>query len=82
MRTPDGPWTLVDARGRRAVKGRLRTHAHERLRERQRTTITRFEQRYARTPTSQERAAMAMFPRGYKNPRGTHAVSYTWFHGH
>ncbi|MEX5709090.1 site-specific integrase [Parafrankia sp. FMc6] len=61
---------------------RIPDYTYQRLRERQRTTITRFEQRYARTPTPQERATMAMFPRGYKNPQGTHAVSYTWFHGH
>ncbi|MEU5941225.1 site-specific integrase [Micromonospora sp. NPDC047548] len=61
---------------------RIPDYTYQRLRERQRTTITRFEQRYARTPTHQERATMAMFPRGYKNPHGTYAISHTWFHRH
>lgn len=61
---------------------RIPDYTYQRLRDRQCTTITRFERRYARTPTAPERAAMAMFARGYKNPHGTYAISYTWFHGH
>ncbi len=61
---------------------RIPDYTYQRLRERQRKTVTRFEQRYARTPTQQERTTMALFPRGYKNPRGTYAITYGWFHGH
>ncbi|WP_199180315.1 site-specific integrase [Verrucosispora sp. ts21] len=61
---------------------RIPDFIYQRLRERQRTTIARFEQRYARTLTAQERASMAMFPRAYRNPHGTYAVGLGWFHGH
>lgn len=61
---------------------RIPDYTYQRLRERQRTTIARFEHRYARTPTAQERASMALFPRAYRNPHGTYAITYTWFHGH
>lgn len=61
---------------------RIPDYTYQRLRERQRTTIARFEQRYARTLTAQDRANMALFPRAYRNPHGTYAVGLAWFHGH
>ncbi|GAA4729968.1 site-specific integrase [Phytohabitans rumicis] len=61
---------------------RIPDYTFQRLRDRQRRTITRFQDRYARTPTAAERAKMALFPRGYKNPHGTYAVSHSWFHTH
>jgi integrase len=59
---------------------RIPDYTFQRLRDRQHTTLTRFADRYARTPTAEERATMVLFPRGYKNPHGTYAVSHSWFH--
>ncbi|MGN9913928.1 tyrosine-type recombinase/integrase [Phytohabitans sp. LJ34] len=61
---------------------RIPDYTLQRLRERQRKTVTRFQDRYARTPTAEERATMALFPRGYKNPHGTYPVSHSRFHTH
>jgi len=61
---------------------RIPDFTYQRLLARQQVTLARFEQRYGRKPTSQERAQMALFSRGYKNPRGTYAISLNWFHGH
>jgi len=59
---------------------RIPEHTYRLLQERQRKTLARYEHRYGRLPAPDERPAMALFPRGYKNPRGTYAVCYVWFH--
>lgn len=58
---------------------RIPDYTYQRLRERQRKTINRFEDRYGRTPAPAERGTMALFPRGYRNPRGTYAIGRSWF---
>src|SRR5205814_6685861 len=60
---------------------RIPDYTYQRLRDRQRTTITRFEQRYARTPNARERASMVLFPRACRNPNGAYPIAYSWFHG-
>jgi integrase len=52
----------------------------ERLAGRRETTLSRFIARRGRAPTPAERAAMALFPGRYRNPDGTAAVTYQWFH--
>ena len=52
----------------------------ERLAARRETTVSRFIARHGRAPTAAERAAMALFPGRYRNPDGTAAVTYQWFH--
>jgi len=52
----------------------------ERLAERRETTLSRFIARHGHSPTSQQRAAMALFPGRYRNPDGTAPVTYQWFH--
>ena len=51
-----------------------------RLAARRETTVSRFIARHGRAPTAAERAAMALFPGRYRNPDGTAAVTYQWFH--
>jgi integrase len=41
---------------------RIPDYAYQRLEERRRKTLTRYQNRYGRTPTPGERAAMALFP--------------------
>ena len=57
-----------------------RTAVSERLAARRETTVSRFIARHGRPPTAAERAAMALFPGRYRNPDGTAAVTYQWFH--
>jgi integrase len=52
----------------------------ERLERRRETTLSRFIARHGRAPTAAERAAMALFPGRYRNPDGSAAVTYQWFH--
>ena len=47
-----------------------------RLGARQAKTLNRFEDRYGRPPTAGERAAMALFPTGFRNPRYDKSISY------
>ena len=51
-----------------------------RLAARRETTVSRFIARHGRAPAAAERAAMALFPGRYRNPDGTAAVTYQWFH--
>ena len=51
-----------------------------RLAARRETTVSRFIARHGRAPTTAEREAMALFPGRYRNPDGTAAVTYQWFH--
>ncbi len=51
-----------------------------RLAARRETTVSRFIARHGRAPTAAEREAMALFPGRYRNPDGTAAVTYQWFH--
>lgn len=52
----------------------------ERLAQRRETTLSRFTARHGHAPTSEQRAAMALFPGRYRNPDGATAVTYQWFH--
>ncbi|MET7437427.1 tyrosine-type recombinase/integrase [Streptomyces sp. NPDC005496] len=51
-----------------------------RLQKRQQITLERFEDRHGRQPTAKERAGLALFPSRSRNPKGTMAISYTFFH--
>jgi integrase len=51
-----------------------------RLAARRETTLCHFITRHGHAPTSQQRAAMALFPGRYRNPDGTAPVTYQWFH--
>jgi hypothetical protein len=53
---------------------------YERLAQRRDTTVSRFIARHGRAPTPAERAGMALFPGRYRNPDGSAAVTYQWFH--
>jgi integrase len=59
---------------------RIPEHLYELIRQRQRKTVSRFEGRHGRQPTSEERARMALFPSRIRNPNGQTAISYKWFH--
>jgi len=59
---------------------RIPERLYERLVERQRKTVARFEARHGHSPATQERARMALFPSRMRNPNGEAAVSYAWFH--
>ena len=52
----------------------------ERLAARRETTVSRFTARHGHAPAAGQRAAMALFPGRYRNPDGTAAVTYQWFH--
>jgi len=52
----------------------------ERLAARRETTVARFTARHGYGPAAGQRAAMALFPGRYRNPDGTAAVTYQWFH--
>jgi len=58
---------------------RIPERLHQILAERQRKTVDHFLARYGRTPTSTERAAMALFPSTVRNPDGATALTYHWF---
>jgi integrase len=59
---------------------RIPERLYQRLVERQRKTLARFELRHGRPPAMQERARMALFPSRIRNPNGEVGVSYAWFH--
>ena len=61
---------------------RIPEYIYDRLRERQRTTLTQFEGRNGRLPAPAERSGMALFPSIVRNPAGQRSVSINWFHGH
>ena len=50
------------------------------LQARQHKTLAVFQERNNRPPTSEERAAMALFPTIFRNRDCRHALSYKWFH--
>ena len=52
----------------------------ERLAQRRETTLSRFTAGHGHAPAAGQRAAMALFPGRYRNPGGTAAVTYQWFH--
>lgn len=52
---------------------------YERLDQRRTKTLTRFEHRHGRTPTTAERTAMALFPSLIRNPNGQQPISYGHF---
>ncbi|MFZ0118631.1 MAG: tyrosine-type recombinase/integrase [Pseudonocardiaceae bacterium] len=58
---------------------RIPERLHQILAERQRKTVDHFLARHGRTPTSTERAAMALFPSTVRNPDGATALTYHWF---
>jgi integrase len=60
---------------------RIPEYIYQRLTERQRTTMARFEERHGRQPTEQERARMALFPSHIRNVNSLRSLSYHWFHG-
>jgi integrase len=53
---------------------------YSRLEARRATTLSRFENRHGRQPTTAERATMALFPSGVRNPRYDRSISYSHFH--
>ncbi|MFY1633662.1 tyrosine-type recombinase/integrase [Solwaraspora sp. WMMB335] len=55
---------------------------YDKLRERQRVAIERFEYRHGRPPTDAERARMVLFPSPQRNRYLTRPATYTWFHRH
>ncbi|QKW52664.1 tyrosine-type recombinase/integrase [Streptomyces buecherae] len=59
---------------------RIPERIYQRIRERQRITLGRFEDRHARQPTPAERKQLALFPSHVRNPMGNRAISYTFFH--
>ncbi len=60
---------------------RIPERLHDRLAERQRTTIARFADTHGgQQPSPAEKNAMALFPSTRRNPAGRRPVSYTWFH--
>jgi integrase len=59
---------------------RIPEWTYDRIRQRQRTTLARFEGRHGRPPTRQERDRMALFPSVVRNRAGTDAISMGWFH--
>jgi integrase len=58
---------------------RIPERLHQVLAERQRKTVEHFLARHGRTPTSTERATMALFPSPVRNPDGATALTYHWF---
>jgi len=52
---------------------------YHRLAERRAKTITRFEHRYGRLPTADERARIALFPSTVRNPYQQESISYAFF---
>ena len=58
---------------------RIPERLHQILEERQRKTTARFAAEHGRLPAPHERAAMALFPSGRRNPGATGSLSYPWF---
>ena len=52
---------------------------YDRLDRRRATTLDRFENRHGRPPAAAERAAMALFPSGIRNPRYERSISYNHY---
>jgi integrase len=61
---------------------RIPEYIYDRLQQRQRTTLARFEGRHGRVPSPAERSAMVLFPSVVRNPTGQRSVSATWFGTH
>ncbi|WP_411146842.1 tyrosine-type recombinase/integrase [Streptomyces sp. x-80] len=59
---------------------RIPDSLYDTLAERQRKTLDRFVARHGRRPTSAERAQLALFTSKVRNPDGSTALSYQWFH--
>jgi hypothetical protein len=59
---------------------RIPEQLYQKLAERQRKTLDRFTARHGHMPSPAERATMALFPSTVRNPDGTTARSYQWFH--
>ncbi|MDG4834123.1 site-specific integrase [Solwaraspora sp. WMMD1047] len=59
---------------------RIPERLYQRLDGRRRTSLIRFEHRHARQPTRDERASMALFPSGKRNPGEARSIAYTTFH--
>ncbi|GAA3654835.1 hypothetical protein GCM10022224_017310 [Nonomuraea antimicrobica] len=59
---------------------RIPERIHQLLEARQRKTLTLFEARNNRPPTTGERAQMALFPTNIRNRDGRRPLSYKWFH--
>jgi integrase-like protein len=58
---------------------RIPEFLYQRLDARRATTLARFEDRHGRSPTTAERAAMALFPTRVRNVRGDRSISYGMF---
>ncbi|MFF8036298.1 tyrosine-type recombinase/integrase [Streptomyces sp. NPDC016626] len=58
---------------------RIPERLYLRIKERQLTTIARFEDRHGRPPTPAETKQMALFPTRDRNPHGRDSISYTLF---
>lgn len=58
---------------------RIPEYTFQRIRERQRKTLARFEGRFGRPTTAPERARMALFPAPKHNPGFERSVSYGWY---
>ncbi|WNI22179.1 site-specific integrase [Streptomyces sp. ITFR-16] len=53
---------------------------YNRIQERQKRSLARFERRHGYTPTGRQQAEMALFPTRVRNPSGNASMSYGWFH--
>jgi integrase len=58
---------------------RIPEYIYQRITERQRKTLDRFEHHHGRPPDSAERARLALFPSPVRNLHGTRAISYYTF---
>jgi integrase len=59
---------------------RIPERLYDILAGRQRKTLDRFTGRHGRRPTGAERAKLALFATTVRNPDGTTALTYQWFH--
>jgi integrase len=59
---------------------RIPERLHDLLAERQRKTLDRFVAEHGRPPDRAERDVLALFPSTHRNPDGTVALTYQWFH--
>lgn len=71
---------LPDKVGNYDTAIRIPDSLYDTLAERQRKTLDRFVARHGRRPTSAERARLALFTSKVRNPDGSTALSYQWFH--
>ncbi|WP_202120928.1 tyrosine-type recombinase/integrase [Streptomyces sp. BA2] len=58
---------------------RIPEYTFQRIQERRQKTLDRFEGRFGRPATPQERARMALFPAPKRNPGFESSVSYAWY---